>query len=729
MKTAYLATASLAATLLLSTAPSAFAAETPTAAATAADEVVVTATARPELRSRVAGTVQVIEQETIARSTSKSLTDLFAENSVAFLSEWTPAQTSINIRGGASDGQGRDYLGDVLGLVNGRRAGTANLSKLSANDVDRIEIVRGPASVLYGSQNIGGVVNIISRTGRTGQGVHAEIAAGSWGLKTGRLSWGSANGPVDWYLSLNGGQRGDYESGSGGGKMIATQYKRLGAEAALGYQFDANNRFELIARSDGTYDTGFRGSGSNIFSFDNRYNHSLDFNYAGHTKSDRFSWNWHIYGVLDVDELNWASPVIKSGVLPVTGTSIDHNIRRLNIFGQQFRPQAKLWAGNVLTVGYDWELARLRSDRFRAGMPGQPVLAQVSPLDNNQTDRSHAYYFEDAQTLLDDRLTVRGGARWSAGTLSFDPTPFLALQRTGATKYDATTYSVGAAFKVIPDLTLRVGTSTGFRVPSATQLGADFTALGGGRIFGNPNLKPETSKQIEFGALYSRSFFTADVAIFRNVISNRIVTILRPPPAVANTSDYGNNPADLYIRGLELQTNTDLLRMMGKEAGPWRVSAYFNGYYNFNMKDKGAVATANTRNITRMYRYESSLGLNVGQQGGAWKDWSVQLGGIFRGPVFYDTEENLLIPLGEPVSTYVHRKSPFWVWNLRGDVKLTQRITVQAAINNILDKNAHPIFIATDSDPRIADPRFQNGTPLGTSMPGREFVIRLKADF
>jgi len=147
------------------------------------------------------------------------------------------------------------------------------------------------------------------------------------------------------------------------------------------------------------------------------------------------------------------------------------------------------------------------------------------------------------------------------------------------------------------------------------------------------------------------------------------------------------------------------------------------------MKDKGAVATANTRNITRMYRYESSLGLNVGQQGGAWKDWSVQLGGIFRGPVFYDTEENLLIPQGEPVSTYVHRKSPFWVWNLRGDVKLTQHITVQAAVNNILNKNAHPIFIATDSDPRIADPRFQNGTPLGTSMPGREFVLRLKADF
>ena len=84
-------------------------------------EIFVTATARPEARSRIAATTQVIDRAAIERSTAKSVTDLLAENAVGFFSEWTAAQTSINIRGATSDGQGRDYKGQVLVLVNGRR--------------------------------------------------------------------------------------------------------------------------------------------------------------------------------------------------------------------------------------------------------------------------------------------------------------------------------------------------------------------------------------------------------------------------------------------------------------------------------------------------------------------------------------------------------------------------------------------------------------------------------
>ena len=60
-------------------------------------ELVVTATARPEPISQIAGTVQVIKREQIETSTGKSVTDLLAENAVGFLSEWSPGQTSLNI--------------------------------------------------------------------------------------------------------------------------------------------------------------------------------------------------------------------------------------------------------------------------------------------------------------------------------------------------------------------------------------------------------------------------------------------------------------------------------------------------------------------------------------------------------------------------------------------------------------------------------------------------------
>lgn len=250
----------------------------------------MTATARPEARSRIAGTTQTIDREAIERSSARSVTDLLAENAVGFLSEWTAAQTSMNLRGASTDGQGRDFRSQVLVLVNGRRAGTANLSKLSPSDVERIEIVRGPSSVIYGSQAMGGVVNIIMKTGATAPGTRAQVQAGSWDLWRTDAQTAGANDRFDWYFGVSAGGRGDYESGDGGTRMENTGWKRRGASGALGWQLHELHRVELQLRTDGIYNAGFRGSGANIYSRDNRSNRSLDLTYEGALPGQRLSW-------------------------------------------------------------------------------------------------------------------------------------------------------------------------------------------------------------------------------------------------------------------------------------------------------------------------------------------------------------------------------------------------------------------------------------------------------
>jgi vitamin B12 transporter len=132
------------------------------------EEVVVTASARNERLGDTAATMLVLGRDEIQATSASTLTDLLAQYGVAFFSQWTPAQTSINLRGASTDGQGKDFRSQVVILINGRRAGTANISKLSLQDVDRLEIVRGPGSLLYGSQAIGGVVNLITRSGVRG---------------------------------------------------------------------------------------------------------------------------------------------------------------------------------------------------------------------------------------------------------------------------------------------------------------------------------------------------------------------------------------------------------------------------------------------------------------------------------------------------------------------------------------------------------------------------------
>jgi vitamin B12 transporter len=688
------------------------------------DEIVVTATGRAEPRSSIPGTVHVIDSDKIERSSAKSITDLLTENAVGFFSEWTPGQTSINIRGGATDGQGKDFRSQVLVLMNGRRAGTANLSKLSPADVERIEIVRGPSSVIYGSQNIGGVINIILKTGRTAPGTMIEAVGGSWGLLKGKAQTGGVYDSIDYYAGISGGQRDDYHSGRGGTTMANTSWKRFGLTGALGLQINPDHRIETTLRTDGIYDAGFRGSGANTISQEDRFNNSFDMTYRGKMPGGQYRWMLQGYAVQDVDNFRWASPVIRGGNgLPARGTSADYNRRELNVVGTRFQPSATLWAGNDLLAGWDWERSTLRSTRDRIGVPGNP-LAQVAPQDNNQSETVNALYIEDSQKLFDDRLVLRGGMRRTFGTTSFEYTPNLAGQRPRQVDYQATTYSTGATFKATDRLTFRVGYATGFRAPTATELAADFNTLGGGRIFGNPSLKPETSKQVEAGAAYAGEGWRADVAIFQNVISDRIIT--RARTGVANTSDYANNSGDVVVRGVELQLDADILKLAGHTDTRWRWSVFGNGAYNFDMENKGADATANSRKPERMYKYQAAIGTRFGQSGGQY-DWSIQVTGILRGPMWYNTEENLLVT-AEPNRDWIHRKNPFWIWNVRGEVEVAKGIKIFALVNNLFNKNEHPIFIGLDKKPYKLDARFANGGN-GTSMPGLEVQAGVQARF
>src|SRR5260221_7796235 len=220
------------------------------AGVTRLDELVVTAPGRAEPLSQSASTMQIISEEKIRNSTAKSITDLLAENAVGFFSEWTPGQTSINIRGGATDGQGRDFRSEVTVLINGRRAGTANISKLSLADVIRVEIIRGPGSVIYGSQAIGGVVNIITRNGQNTEGRFVQGTTGSWGLVQGNAYAADKVGPANYYVGLSGGRRDSYEAGQGAREqpLANTAWNRQGALVSTGYDFDANNHLEVNGR-------------------------------------------------------------------------------------------------------------------------------------------------------------------------------------------------------------------------------------------------------------------------------------------------------------------------------------------------------------------------------------------------------------------------------------------------------------------------------------------------
>ncbi|HTE34951.1 MAG TPA: TonB-dependent receptor [Reyranella sp.] len=695
-------------------------------AATTMPPTVVTATGRPEEVSRIAGTIQIIPQERIARSTAKSVTELLAENSIGFMSEWTAAQTSINIRGASTEGQGRDFRSQVLILINGHRAGTANVSKLSIADVERVEVVRGPSSVIYGSQNMGGVINIILKTGRTAPGTLIEASAGSWSLFQGRAQSGGTSGKYDWYAGIEGGSRQDYNR-SGNVTEQNTHWSRYGGTGAFGMQIDENNRVDVTIRSDGVYDAGFRGSSSNVFAFDNRYNQSAEIAYTGKTPDGRGSVFAQAYYVRDVDDLSNPSPLSALNGFGARSYA-DRNRRQLDIMGTRFQPGYKPWTGNELLLGIDWERSTIRSDRYRLT---NAVANQLSPQDNNQTENVIAFYVEDAQRFYDDRVTVRAGVRQTYGNTAVDWTPNANTLLPGSNNYRATTYSAGATFAATSWLNTRVGASSGFRAPTATELGANFTVTPiGTTIFGNPNLQPEYANQIEAGATANWEGGRLDLAIFQNIISNRITATTISSIGGVVIQRQQNNPGNLVVQGLEFQLDASVIRTLGLNVAPtWLWNVFGNGYYNFKMIDYGAPAAFGTDTATRINQYETAIGTRFGQAG-IEMPWSFQLLGILRGPMWYNTEESLnpLLYPGQIRSSTVYRKPPFWVFNMRGEVEVRKGFKLFAAMNNIFDINDHPIFIGLDSSPCGLNLANQNGA-CGNSMPGREVIVGAQVKF
>jgi iron complex outermembrane receptor protein len=158
-------------------------------------EVIVTATRDWEEERKVPYNVSVITEEDIARSNAQNVADLLRTVPGVFVSDWTANRKSVTV-----DIRGFGETGplNTLVLVDGRRVNQIDLSgtdwsQIPLDQVERIEVIRGGGSVLYGDNAVGGVVNIITKKGKGKPSVQAEALGGSYGLNIQR---GSSRGTL-----------------------------------------------------------------------------------------------------------------------------------------------------------------------------------------------------------------------------------------------------------------------------------------------------------------------------------------------------------------------------------------------------------------------------------------------------------------------------------------------------------------------------------------------------
>ena len=155
------------------------------------DQIIVTASAVPESLESTPASVSVITREDIEKQQALDVADVLREvPGLSIARTGSPGKsTTLFIRGGSSK--------QALVLWNGVEMNNAYLSgynfgPLSTNGVERVEVIRGPYSALYGSEAVSGVVNVLTTPVRSA--LHVEAQGGDRGLRNGSVSGAFVDG-------------------------------------------------------------------------------------------------------------------------------------------------------------------------------------------------------------------------------------------------------------------------------------------------------------------------------------------------------------------------------------------------------------------------------------------------------------------------------------------------------------------------------------------------------
>ncbi len=418
------------------------------------DETVITPTRTPTELENVGSAVTVISRDEIEKSQVRDVPDLLRKvpgiNVVQ--SGRTGGQVSVFTRGLNSN--------QTLFLVDGARIasplnGLVTLSNLTADQVERIEVVRGPQSTLYGADALGGVINIVTRKGN-------EL------LKDGKSFGGSATiegGTHDAFrqaVDLWGGSKRVFGTLSFSHDSTKNAYQNDQYEnTTVGGSLTFKPSDELKLSGTFRYTNGRNGLPGPVGAFPpNLTEHLRDESIFG-----RVALDWTLFEIwqqtLSISETH--EEIFDRG-------GFSDSDSRSDIFQIGWQNNIKLSKTNTFTAGIDWYVNK-----------GQYETAGATPF--QKSVRNTAVYAQDQATFF-KRLTLTAGMRYDDNTRFGSQFTY---QGTGVLRFDET------------GTRLKASIGTGFKAPSLNDLYLTFPDTGFGAFLANPNLKPEKSVGWDIG--------------------------------------------------------------------------------------------------------------------------------------------------------------------------------------------------------------------------------------
>ncbi|MFK7923651.1 MAG: TonB-dependent receptor [Bacteroidia bacterium] len=502
-----------------------------------AEEIVMVANRRGELKSDIPHQIQVIKAQDIALKNPQTSADLLSQNGQVFVQKSQQGGGSPNLRGFEAN--------KVLLVVDGIRMNNAiyrsghlqNVVTLDPAMIDRTEIMFGPGSVIYGSDALGGVMHFYTRNPDLSSKAESEIKSQHFAryyhanrsqslhsdINFGFEKWAALSS-----ISLN--RFGDLRVG----RRAHPDYPEWGLRPNY---IDPSN-LDLLATNDGPHQmvpTGYAQidfTQKVLFVPSDKFKHQLQFQYSNSTNINRFDrltqlrdsslryaeWyygpqerlmlSYHfsayeptkLYDQLDL--ITAWQDLDESRVNREVGANIrNHRLEDVKVGSFNLNLTKALANVHELAYGLDFAYNRVNSSAFSEVVSSGERLVLDTRYPDGGTDWLSAAVYFTHRWEISPKVILTEGLRFNQVSLysqfvdtSFFSFPFNEIRQNNS----ALSGNLGVVFKLPHSFRFSAIGSTGFRAPNLDDVAKVFDSQPGNVVVPNPNLRAETTYNLEF---------------------------------------------------------------------------------------------------------------------------------------------------------------------------------------------------------------------------------------
>lgn len=595
--------------------------------------VIVTATRTPTDIDKVASSITVLDKAAIDRSQDLTVGDLILRTPGVSLSRngGYGTATQLRIRGAETD-QTVVVIDGVKLNDPSSAGGGYNFANLLVGDAARIEVLRGPQSILWGSQAIGGVVNVVTPLPERKLEGSFDVEAGSRDTVSARAGLGGKTGPLSWRI---------------GGQTFTTDGISAIAPAFGGVEKDGYTNSSVTGRAVLQLADGVSADVRGYYS-----NGRTDLDSTSGDSAD-YSLNKEFVGYagLNVD--------LFGGRLRNRVAYGYTNTKRDNYNPTRQRPQSFDSAGRNERIEYQGSLALFKGwnavfgvenekSRFRSVSPPAALATPVPAAARGNAEITGVYGQVSGEIL--SGLTLTGGIR-----------------NDDHSRYGSKTlFSAGGVWVLPTGTVLRASYGEGFKAPTLYQLFSEY---------GNRALSPETAHGWEAGAeqrlldgalSFGGTYFRRDTTnqiIFSSCTATSANPLCFQPGTTIRRSGYYQNVAVAFAQGIEATAQARIGSRLS-----------IDGNYSWIESEDRSPGANFGRWLPRRPRHSANGSIDYRLPSGSSVGAAVRWSG--------ESFDN---------ATNTTRLAPYTLVDLRGEVALTDTVKLFGRIENLFDEQYQTI--------------------------------------